>query len=129
MTAIHNDSLDVSMELYSTLVPNIYSPPLDLYRSLLEQIIIQVGHKHLPKLWTDLQASSFCGAGIKTRMPLSETFATTMADADLEVFSECSDSENEEKRNLLKVIYVYVSGWWYLKSETHVSWFKILITI
>ena len=108
MTAIHNDSLDVAMELYSTLIPNVYSPHLDLYRSLLEEISVQVGHKHIPRLWTDLQASGFCGAGLKAKMPLSETFVSTMAGADLTVFSECTDSENEEKRNLLKVIFTYI---------------------
>lgn len=100
---MQGDSLDVAMELYSTIVPHVYSPNLDLYRSLLEQINLQAGHKHISTIWTDLQASNYCGAGVRAKMPITQTIAETMAEADLTVFTDCTDTENEEKRNMLKV--------------------------
>lgn len=103
LTAVHNDSLDVAMELYSALVPHTFSPMFEIYRQILDEIKIQVGYKHLPRLWTDLTASQFAGSGIKSQMPIIEAFVATMADADLEVFVDSNDSENQEKRNLLKV--------------------------
>ena len=103
MCAMMNDSLEVAMELYSTLVPNTFSPNLDFYRTTLEQIKLQVGFKHMPRLWTDLQTSQFCGSGIKSKWPMIETFVSTLTEADLEIFTDCVDAENEEKRNLLNV--------------------------
>ena len=91
------------MELYAALVPHTFSPTLDIYRRILDEIKTQVGYKHVPRLWTDLTASQFAGSGIKGQMPIIESFVGTMAEADLEVFVDSNDAENQEKRNLLKV--------------------------
>ena len=102
-TVVRNEEVDVAMELYNTLVPHLYSPNLDTYKNLLIQIDAQRGHKHLPKLWTDLEASSFCGTNVITRMQFLERFALSMEYADLALFFDFDDPDDNEKRSLLKV--------------------------
>ena len=91
------------MEFYSTLVPHLFSPNSDVYRNLLKEIGAQSGHKHLPKIWTDLQSSNFCGSGADNRMGLSERFAAAMQYADIPIFSDIDDPENDENLKMLKV--------------------------
>ena len=91
------------MELYSTMVPHVFSPRIEIYRGLLKEIDSQNSHKHLPRIWTDLQSSNFCGTGTANRMGLCERFAASMQYADLPIFSDIDDPENEENLKLLKV--------------------------
>ena len=105
-TVLRNESIDVSMELYSTLVPHVFSPNIDFYRQLIQEIDIQKGHNHLPKIWIDLGASNFTGLGnskIEQKMQIMERFAASMQYADLEIFSDFDDGENESKLILLQV--------------------------
>ena len=105
-TVLRNESIDVSMELYSTLVPHVFSPNIDFYRQLIQEIDIQKGHNHLPKIWIDLGASNFTGLGnskIEQKMQIMERFAASMQYADLEIFTDFDDGENESKLILLQV--------------------------
>ena len=94
------------MELYSTLVPHLHSANTDLYRAILKEIDVQHGHKHLPKIWTDLQESKFCSTGIESRMGISQRFAASMTYADIPIFTDFDDPEKDEKLSLLKVRFL-----------------------
>merc|ERR1712150_459626 len=51
---------------------------------------------------TDLEASSFCGTNVITRMQFLERFALSMEYADLALFFDFDDPDDNEKRSLLK---------------------------
>ena len=100
---VRNESIDIAVELYNTLVPHIWSPSIDFYKYLIKEIDVQGAQKHLPKIWTDLQSMSFCSVSSEGRMEFYERFSAAMRNADLPISPDLSDSESEEMLGLLKV--------------------------
>ena len=100
---LRHESIDVAVELYATLVPHLWSPTVDFYKFLVREIDAQSGHKHLPKVWTDVQSMNVCGVALEGRMEFYERFCAAMRSADLTISPDLDDIETEENRNLLKV--------------------------
>ena len=100
---LRHESIDVAVELYGTLVPHMWSPTIDFYKYFVKEVDVQSGHKHLPKIWTDVQSMNFCGVSVEGRMQFFERYSAAMRYADLTISPELNDGEIAENLSLLKV--------------------------
>ncbi|TRY70872.1 hypothetical protein TCAL_02901 [Tigriopus californicus] len=79
---LKKEPLAVTMEFLSKFVPHVYPAKLDFYKELVGRVRREGALQYIPKIWTDLTISSFCGANRMLKNEAIDWFLGLILDID-----------------------------------------------
>lgn len=90
---LKNEPLSVTMEFLSKFVPHVHPTKLDFYKALVSRVRREGAFQYIPKIWTDLTISSFCGANRSLKNEAIDWFLGLIVDLDTSLEEDSGSSE------------------------------------